>query len=236
MPDAIRFFEAGAACGLAESGAHAVHLHAWEAGRPLAIGPSDLTSFGFVYSGATRLSCDAGVFALRAGMYFVTAGALELSGGSGLVIEHRDAQFRGLFQIGGPVEGRGRLRYIDGCTDTLLIGPPVAGDPCLNLLHIPEHTHQTMHTHPSLRCGLIAGGRGTCVMPDARRELEPGLVFFIPAGAEHCFHTEDEALIVIAYHPDTDSGPRHEDHPMVNRTIVAGVSAARIDAIRTAPA
>jgi hypothetical protein len=25
---------------------------------------------------------------------------------------------------------------------------------------------------------------------------------------------------VIAYHPDSDFGPTHENHPMVNRTIV----------------
>ena len=32
--------------------------------------------------------------------------------------------------------------------------------------------------------------------------------------------TADEALLVIAYHPDSDFGPTHERHPMINRTIV----------------
>lgn len=38
---------------------------------------------------------------------------------------------------------------------------------------------------------------------------------------------------VIAYHPDSDFGPQDEDHPMVNRTIVDGVSASKLEAIRT---
>jgi hypothetical protein len=38
---------------------------------------------------------------------------------------------------------------------------------------------------------------------------------------------------VVAYHPDSDFGPQDEDHPMINRTIVDGVSASKIDAIRT---
>ena len=38
---------------------------------------------------------------------------------------------------------------------------------------------------------------------------------------------------VIAYHPDSDTGPTHDDQPMIKRTIVDGVSAADIDEIRT---
>jgi hypothetical protein len=38
---------------------------------------------------------------------------------------------------------------------------------------------------------------------------------------------------VIAWHPDSDFGPEDDDHPMVNRTIVDGVSAAKIADIRT---
>ena len=38
---------------------------------------------------------------------------------------------------------------------------------------------------------------------------------------------------VVAYHPDSDTGPTHDDHPMLNRTIVEGVSARDIDKIRT---
>ena len=38
---------------------------------------------------------------------------------------------------------------------------------------------------------------------------------------------------LTVFHPDTDYGPTHENHPMLNRTIVEGVSAREIDKIRT---
>jgi hypothetical protein len=50
----------------------------------------------------------------------------------------------------------------------------------------------------------------------------------------HYFKTPaDSSMTVIAYHPDSDVGSKDDDHPMVNRTIVDGVSAAKIDEIRT---
>ncbi|MCR9145437.1 MAG: cupin domain-containing protein [bacterium] len=186
-------------------------------------GPGSCT--GSVVQGPARLSCSAGEFMLSTGMYFTVPGDCEIEGGSGWLIRQND--FQALFQIGGPAEETGRLTYIDGCTDTLLISPPVYGDPCLNLLHIPSHTRQTRHNHPSLRAGVIAGGSGHCVTPSGRIALFPGMVFHIPTGVDHSFHTDDSALRVFAYHPDSDFGPKHVDHPMVNRTIIGGVSAAR---------
>ena len=132
------------------------------------------------------------------------------------------AATRGLFQIGGPVEETGRLRYIDGCSDTLLIAPPMLGDPCLNLLHIPPGTHQTEHTHPSLRVGIVVDGAGVCRTPDGETPLTPGLVFAIRTDGRHSFHTEDTALRIVAWHPDSDFGPTHAQHPMLNRTLVNG--------------
>jgi len=38
---------------------------------------------------------------------------------------------------------------------------------------------------------------------------------------------------VIAYHPDSNFGATDIDHPMINRTMVNGVSASELDAIRT---
>ena len=38
---------------------------------------------------------------------------------------------------------------------------------------------------------------------------------------------------VIAFHPDSDFGAEDEFHPMINRTIVKGVAANKIDEIRT---
>ncbi|MEZ6018333.1 MAG: cupin domain-containing protein [Planctomycetota bacterium] len=119
------------------------------------------------------------------------------------------------------------MRYIDGCTDSLLIPPVVLGDPCLNLLHIPPGTHQTQHVHPSIRVGTILSGTGTCETPGGKIALEPGLDFVIRAGGRHSFHTAGEALRVLAWHPDSDCGPSHEDHPMLNRTWI-DASGARV--------
>jgi hypothetical protein len=194
-----------------------VSTWAGDAGVELSAGG---THFGFVHEGPTDLGCGSGTFRLTAGMYFSVPGPLRFRGGGGLVITAE--RFRGFFQVGGPVEGTGRLRYIDGCTDSLLIPPVLLGDPCLNLLHIPPGTRQTAHTHPSVRVGLIIRGSGTCVTPDARFPLRPGLGFVIAAAARHSFHTDRDPLLVIAYHPDSDFGPSHECHPMVNRTIIPG--------------
>ena len=189
------------------------------------------THFGFVLAGECRVRDAAGEVALCRGMWFCVPGEATVSGGRGIVCTREN--WLGLRQFGGPVESTGRLRYIDGCRDTLLCGPPVLGDPCLNLLHIPPGTHQTAHTHPSLRAGVIVAGRGRCVTPGGEYPLTPGAAFVIEAETVHSFHTDDCDLRVIAYHPDSDTGPSHDDHPMVNRTIVDGVRAADIASIRT---
>ncbi len=49
--------------------------------------------------------------------------------------------------------------------------------------------------------------------------------WYIPTGCLLSFFTRDEALDVVAWHPDSDFGPRDDDHPMTNRTVIpAGVS------------
>ena len=175
--------------------------------------------FGFVYEGKATIESEQGTLELGAGMYFSEPGACRVSGGRGVVMTRLD--WRGLRSVGGPVEERGRLRYIDGCTDSLLVAPVRLGDPCLNLLHIPAGTRQTSHTHPSMRSGVIVSGRGRCVTPEGDAPLSPGLAFVISTGTEHAFHTDEEDLRVIAYHPDSDYGPTDEVHPMINRTVVS---------------
>lgn len=152
---------------------------------------------------------------LRQGMYAVAPGACRLEGsGAALVLT---TAWTGLLQLGA-VEPTGRLRYIDGCTDTLLVCPPRLGDPCLNHLHLPAGTDQSPHTHPSDRLGVILGGAGRCRTPEGWHDLAPGTAWWIPAGTEHSFVTADLALDVLAWHPDSDFGPTDEDHPMFNRT------------------
>jgi len=191
---------------------------------------TESTAYGMVCSEGS-LTTKHGEYTLKPGMYFVAVGRYEIRAKQAVVIER--IGYRGLPVVGGPAEKTGRLRYIDGCTDTLLVGPPVLGDPCLNLLHFPKNIRQTMHTHPSLRCGITLSGRGRAIFPDGEVPLEPGSCWFLQTGGQHAFYTDDSELLVSAWHPDTDTGPSHHDHPMLNRTMVKGVSAKHIDAIRT---
>lgn len=182
------------------------------------------THYGYVQSGEATIEFIGGGFRIRSGMYFSVPGALAIHGdGRGFVASRLG--YHGFFQIGGPVETYGRLTYIDGCSDSLIIPPVVMGDPCLNLLYLPPGTRQTGHTHPSCRLGMIVEGSGRCLTRDATYRLAAGMTFEIAADAWHSFHTDDEPLRVIAWHPDSDCGPTNQDHPMINRTLIDGVSA-----------
>lgn len=182
---------------------------AWDAGG---------TVFGVVTAGSPRLRLDGDVFPLRPGTFFVAPEAGQVGGGSGLLI--RAPGYRGLRQIGGPVERTGRLVYIDGCTDTLLVCPPRLGDPSLNHLHIPAGTVQSLHTHASDRIGVILKGTGLC-RANGEFPLAAGLGWWIPAGLAHAFSTGAEALDVIAWHPDSVFGPTDEVHPMRSGTLLS---------------
>ena len=181
-------------------------------------GEADTTHFGVVHAGTPTLRCSSGTFNLTPGMYFAVPGEMSVGPGAGVLITRHD--HRGFFHLGGPIEERGRLRYIDGCTDSLLVPPVLRGDPCLNLLHIPPDTNQTRHTHPSFRVGVVVRGAGACCTPEGTVPLSAGTVFVIRAGGLHSFHTGDHELLLVAYHPDSDFGPTHEDHPMLNRTLI----------------
>lgn len=177
-----------------------------------------ITGTGYFCIAENMYACVPG----RRGSYYV---------GTGLVIER--IGYKGLFSIGGPIEDKGRLKYIDGCTDALLIPPVMFGDPCLNALYFIPNIDQTQHTHPSMRVGMVLSGKGVCKTPDGEINLNAGMLFIIHEEGLHSFQTFDEPMIVIAYHPDSDFGPKHEEHPMINRTIVNGESAANLDDIKT---
>lgn len=186
--------------------------------------PAGGTCFGYVASGGVAV-CDAdGDVPLVAEQWFSLPNGcrfVDFASGTRILATWKRG-FRGLRAFGGPIERRGRLKYIDRCSDTLLAAPARSGDPCLNHLHFPQGVEQTEHTHPSVRCGIVARGSGFCETPNGNTPLVPGLTFLIPAGGRHRFVTETEAMDVIAYHPDTDWGPTDEKHPMVNRTLVDG--------------
>lgn len=187
------------------------------------------TTFGFVLSGndcRVQLNgdFDRRVIPLCEGSYFCIPGSAILTGtGRVELITRHD--WIGFLSIGSSIESWGRLKYIDGCTDSMLVAPPRRGDPCLNSLYFPRDTKQTAHTHPSMRTGLVWSGQGVCKTPSVDYELKPGNIFFLPPETWHSFHTEpgqpeqeQAALTVIAFHPDSDTGPTDEDHAMLNRT------------------
>lgn len=177
------------------------------------------TAYGVVTAGVAELVAGEDHFRLRAGSWFVRPGPASVRGAAGLVI--LDLATRGLAQLGGPLEPTGRLRYLDGCTDTLLACPPRLGEPSLNHLHLPAHTDQHPHTHASDRLGVIVRGRGACRTPEGLHPLEAGLGWWIPAGSEHSFVTTDHSLDVVAWHPDSVFGPTDEAHPMILGTRLA---------------
>lgn len=192
------------------------------------------THFGYVSDGTARLQCSLGEFTLKKGMYFSVSGEAVIDGargGEGFVSCRLG--YYGGFYIGGPIERFGRLCYINGMSDSVLIAPLVKGDPCLNYLMIPPGIDQTSHTHPTVRIGAIVEGSGYCQMGGKQIEMKAGHLFVLHADEVHSFHTREDCLRIVLYHPDSDSGPSHEDHPMLNRTIVEGKSAAQIDEIRT---
>lgn len=194
------------------------NIHAFDGTQKLTLTNPQASFFGFVFKEEIRIKSEQGTFELKEGMYFSVAKDISITGiGQAIIIEQINHQ--SFFQLGGPIEQKGRLTYIDGCTDSLLISPPVMGDPCLNLLQIPSHTFQSQHTHPSFRIGVVVKGFGVCVTPEKKFDLTPGQLFMIPKDAFHSFTTQEEDLLVVAYHPDSDFGPTHENHPMINRTL-----------------
>lgn len=204
-------------------------LHAWiHTNRFEAEGS---TFFGFACQ-RSYIETSLGCFIAERGMYFCAPDFAYIRGGNGIIIERMG--YNGVPMLGGPIEPTGRLKYIDGCTDSLLIPPVKFGDPCFNALYFPPGIDQTEHTHPSMRVGMVVAGSGECVTPDEVIQLLPGMVFIIHEEGQHKFRTlGTDGMIVVAYHPDSDFGPKDEDHPMVNRTIVDGVSASKIESIRT---
>jgi hypothetical protein len=213
--------------------------------------------YGYVYKGEIKLDINNNIINLKKEMYFSVSGNISLlpTIGSMILVEvyHEHGQYKknnytAMNQFG-IIESIGRLKYIDGCTDSILIHPVKMGDPCLNYLHFPTNIVQTPHTHPSHRIGCVAKGYGTCITPFGNLPLIEGNIFVIKEwdgltyangldGNEyeignHCFYTTDSAMDVIAFHPDSDFGALDEDHPMINKTIVKGISAKNIEEIRT---
>lgn len=175
------------------------------------------TGFVYVQSGA---ACIRGGMLLKAGMYAAVPSGIVTALGQSTVVVVDSMRHNGVLLAGGPIEWVGRLRYIDGCSDSLLLSPMRKGDPCLNFLHIPGGISQTAHTHPSVRIGIVARGFGKCWTPGGTFDMAEGMGFVIPQDTLHAFRTEDDVLDVVVFHPDSVEGPTDERHQMLSATLV----------------
>lgn len=178
--------------------------------------------YGYVVEGSAKIQTKGLELVGRAGTFFAVPGPAQLQvEGLTVVIERHGYRCPPLV---GSVEEQGRLAYIDGCSDSVLAAPARLGDPVLNLLHFPAGIHQSVHSHPSIRLGVVARGTGFAFGPgpgpEWRKELLPGAMFSIDAHEMHGFSTGESGstLDIIAFHPDSDWGPTDGTHPMLNRT------------------
>ena len=173
---------------------------------------------GYVGDGDCRIKYSGLEAKLTTGMYFALSCKFELET-TGTVALFRRMGYLGLNSIGGPLEAAGRQRYIDGCTSTLLIYPALLGDCCFNYLYFPPNTVQTQHFHPSIRLGVVTEGSGYCHVNGSKMKLNKSDCFYLEENEQHYFSSEETPLAIVAYHPDSDWGPTHEVHPMINRTL-----------------
>src|SRR5690348_4563845 len=105
-------------CTLVWADSAGTERHAWLGGDLLLAGTG--THFAYVASGMARLVNPLGEFPVPSGCFFSLPGEGRLTGeGTALVVTRLG--YAGMFYLGGPLEETGRLRYIDGCSDSVLI-------------------------------------------------------------------------------------------------------------------
>lgn len=181
------------------------------------------TVYGYVLRGRVDVVHGESRHSLREGSYF-SGSDLKIDSSAGSVATIIRLGFRGQFVVGS-VERKGRLSYIDGCSDSMLVYPPRKGDPVFNHLHFPGGIVQTQHTHPSIRLGIVIRGEGEAFGPGWTIPLVSGSAFILEEQELHSFRTKPGVpMDVLAYHPDSDWGPVDGDHPMLNRTYIGNGS------------
>jgi hypothetical protein len=179
--------------------------------------------YGYIVDQSARIETATLDVPAQAGTFFAVPGPARVhSAGLTVVIERFGYRCLPLL---GSIEAEGRLAYIDGCSDSVLVAPARQGDPVLNMLHFPVGVRQSVHSHPSIRFGVVARGEGIAFGPvpgggEFQLSLRPGTMFLIPAHEMHAFSTVEShsSLDIIAFHPDSDWGPTDGTHPMLNRT------------------
>jgi len=190
--------------------------------------PGGHTHFGFVLSGHIVLGyANGSKMPLPKGCHFcVKEVATVESYGTGIVSSAEG--FAGMNQFGGPLENEGRFRYVDGCSNSLLVHPLRKGDPCFHHLHLDPHVKEMPHTHPSLRTLVVYRGEGEAIVPGLDTvHIKRGDAFVIEPDCVHSFNTGEAGMSLVTYHPDSVVGYTDDNNPMLNNTISGGKSARR---------
>jgi hypothetical protein len=178
--------------------------------------------YGYSYGNST-LTIDGKNYTLEGGQYFGLSVKESMSAAA-------DGKLFVIVRLGylvpntvGWVEKQGRLSYIDGCSDSLLVFPARMGDASLNLLYFPRGINQTFHRHPSIRLGCVIDGDGWSDNGESSdtistTKLATGVGFCLVEQERHRFRTIGSSMTVVAFHPDGDWGPTDHNHTMLNRT------------------
>jgi hypothetical protein len=179
--------------------------------------PPNSTIYGFVLEGEAKLSTTKSIeqfefFSINSLYKNIT---VECNGCMVIIVKYG---FHGQNVFGGPVESKGRLCYINNCSDSLLVYPPRMGDPSMNLLYFPDQVAQDFHVHPSLRLGIVFRGEGYAETKKSKHDLLPGTVFCIEDQELHRFVTQESSMSIISFHPDGSWGPMDDNHVLINRT------------------
>ena len=191
------------------------------------LGEDSSTIFGYVLEGEVDVRANNQLWNLQSGNYFAFNGKVEFlfSTNQSAVWTVEKKGYR-CMPMAGQIEDNGRLSYIDGCSDSVLVSMPRMGDPVLNYLHFPTGIYQTQHTHPSIRMGVVIKGSGEAFQEkDTHQDgwvkpLKKGCMFMLSEQELHSFRTSDDVMDIIAFHPDSDTGPTDENHSMINRTYI----------------
>ena len=191
------------------------------------VGAAYATTYGYVLEGDEVIATANGQnWNMKQGNYFAFHGIVDFSvAGAGSIWTVTKLGYRCMPMVG-QIESNGRLSYIDGCSDSVLVSMPRYGDPVLNYLHFPTGIYQTQHTHPSIRMGVVISGEGEAFQEKSNfsdgwvKPLKKGCMFMLTEQELHSFRTTDSHMDIIAFHPDSDTGPTDENHSMINRTYI----------------
>lgn len=167
---------------------------------------------------------------LTGGMYF-RAPSVEVVHGAGILMQKTGFDAQTL--IGGPDDGRGRLRWINGVRYSLLVPPMKSGDPCLELISFPRNHFGSLITFAFPFIAVVRDGEGEIQTEDRNYRVEWGNQISIPPNYPHRYVTTPRAPLQLVVF-QTVTGESFDDgrNPLVEATIYKGQSAQDVDEIR----